>query len=184
MAEEKKEAIVSVDIGGLHGWSFIKEARLHPDQKFLVIDPRAGPPPDKEKTPPNLIYIRGLVEDIKREREDYHRGIPLPDKSIDRVLLEQVFDQVSIYLWRSLFAESNRILKKEGQLKIIDLARNRDELERTLPQYGFGRIKTRPLKKGEGNELTKEFTANPKLYSPPICIIADKLEDKRYIPTP
>lgn len=177
MTEDTKETPVNVDIGGFYGWGFIDEARQHPAQRFVVIDPKAGPPL-KEKIPSNLTYIRGQIE-APKEGEDSAGGIPLKDASADRVWIEQVFDVIGTERWRPLFTEANRILKKGGRLEIIDLTRNENEIKWSLPTYGFGEIKTRPLKEKEGSQMTGIFAEHPEIYSPPVYIMAIKSEDKK-----
>lgn len=166
MAEEAKERVVNVDIGGLHGRTFIKEARLHPEQQFVVIDPKAAPLPSEE-VPPNLTYIKGQVEESGG-------GIPFPDAGVDRVLIEQVFDPLERKLWKPLFSEASRILKEGGKLEIIDLGRNRGEIRWSLPYYGFSQIESRRLKENEGSEVTKTLGQKPKVYSRPVLITAKK----------
>ena len=171
MAEEVKERIVNVDIGGLHGRAFIEQAKRHPEQRFVVIDPHpgTGPPPEvpKEEMPPNLTYIVGQVEKTGG-------GIPFSDASVDRVLIEQVFDPVDRKLWKPLFTETGRILKKGGSLEIIDLSRNEDEIKWSLPSYGFDKVKSRSLEKEEGGRISQTLGSRPEAYSRPILITATK----------
>lgn len=165
MAEETKETVLNIEIGGLRGRTFIKEAKRHPDQRFLVIGPEAAPLA-KVEIPSNLTYRQ-----VKEEE-----SIPLPNASTDRVLIEQVFSYVEpAKFWRPLFSEASRILKSGGQLKIIDLKCNENEIRLSLPHYGFTQVKTRPLREEEKSEITKTLAMYPERYSKPISITAKKV---------
>lgn len=167
MAEETKETVLNIDIGGLLGRTFIKEAKRHPDQRFLVIGLGAKSP-SKVEIPSNLAYIKGQVKEGE--------SIPLPNASTDRVLIEQVFSYVEpAKFWRPLFSEASRILKSGGQLKIIDLKCNENEIRLSLPHYGFTQVKTRPLREEERSEVTKTLAIYPEFYSKPISITAKKV---------